>query len=730
MNNKKLKTLLAQLSISVLLLGQVTPVVALTAPTAPTAPEAPESPEAPEAPESPEAPEAPESPTSPVQDPVEEPQPPQEEPSNPIEDSQPEPASDPDPSPAPTEGSQDTSNTDNEVVDSAGGQSSSGEVGDVEIDTGDATTTAVGVTNANTNLSLDDTDGLPTISVDNSGNGTDSDNSATVSTEHDSLTIQDNVAIVTNNLKADTTTGDNDASRNVGNSEINTGNANTTGTLINSVNTNIDGVSVYEFNIADDHIGDYVLDFSSDNCISGCVGDYDVSNTGNGSDSQNTSLVDVGSSDVSFQNNDATLENYMVLSSDSGNNTADNNTGGDSDINTGDANIAANVMNFANNNISGDVIYSVVNIFGDMVGDILFPEEVLNTDVANTGNGSDSTNTASANIDNSDETYQYNNANIQNNLLADTNTGDNSTSSNTGGNNSIETGDTSTDVSVINIANTNIVGDMWLVLVNTAGEWLGQIMGTDANGNIAVSQGLAFNVDENGEISVTNADNGSGSTNTGTVNQQTNTTTVQNNTANIVNDLDLSANTGGNSASRNTGGDNSIETGDANIIANIVNFVNNNISGGGRLFVNVVNVFGSWIGDFVMPGSESESENIAQNDQSPAIGGTSLPNTNNSNGSSQSDSASNTQEEPLDEAIFTPTAAPTIIAARKTGSSIVGGAVAGIAQTSADEVIEDITQAITGTIVEPSTKTKINLAWLILLAPPAVLGLFIRRRFA
>ena len=65
-----------------------------------------------------------------------------------------------------------------------------------------------------------------------------------------------------------------------------------------------------------------------------------------------------------------------------------------------------------------------------------------------------------------------------------------------------------------------------------------------------------------------------------------------------MNNVDLYANTGGNSASRNTGGDNSITTGDATIVANIINFVNTNISGNGRLFVNVVNVFGSWFGDF------------------------------------------------------------------------------------------------------------------------------------
>ena len=63
-------------------------------------------------------------------------------------------------------------------------------------------------------------------------------------------------------------------------------------------------------------------------------------------------------------------------------------------------------ITFANNNIIGDVVYGVVNIFGDLVGDILLTEEALATlcggcggdvTVQNTDNGADSTNTAVAN---------------------------------------------------------------------------------------------------------------------------------------------------------------------------------------------------------------------------------------------------------------------------------------------------------------------------------------------
>ena len=74
-----------------------------------------------------------------------------------------------------------------------------------------------------------------------------------------------------------------------------------------------------------------------------------------------------------------------------------------------------------------------------------------------------------------------------------------------------------------------------------------------------------------------------------------------------------------------------------------MNFVNNNITGGGKLVVTFVNVFGSWIGDFITPGNH---KNNNTNDN-PAIGG--LPSqdqpANNSNNiqqeSSQNSSSGN-----------------------------------------------------------------------------------------
>ena len=642
---KKVKKLLAVGLTVLMLLVQSPAIYAQTAPTPPTAPE--NTYEAPEAPEAPTPPPNPYDEEEEVVDPTPTPEPEQSVESEPTGEAQ--AASDETGTGGETGSTAETEST---------GQTADGKVGDPEINTGDATVAGSIVNDTNNNqatgssgsASVSNDDGG--VSVVNKDNGTNSDNTGSATIVNNDTSIKDNSATVKNDLALDSTTGDNSTSKNVGDSSIDTGDANTTGTLVNTVNTNIDGVAVSEFNIADDHVGDIILDFAS-NCISGCgLFDATAQNSGNGSDSTNDASVDSVANNLNFQNNDATVENGMTLDSDSGNNTADKNTGGDSEITTGDANVAANVLNFANNNLEGAIIYGVVNIFGNLVGDIIFPDGTCCFEDAlakNSGNGSDSTNLAAINQEVNNQDFQYNDANIENNLIFDATTGDNQTARNTDGSSSIETGDANIDAQVVNIANTNISGGNWyMVLVNEAGKWIGKIIGADGN-YYAGSEGLEFLVSDSGEITVVNAGNGSGSTNTGTVNSVVNNTNVQTNTANITNNLNLSANTGGNSASRNTGGDNSIVTGDANIVANIVNFVNNNITGGGTLYVLVVNVFGSWLGDFVGPGQEKQNETYAQ-----AVGGPSGdPNQGDSGGSSDSSNSqtasTNSPSDPPDE---------------------------------------------------------------------------------
>jgi hypothetical protein len=180
-----------------------------------------------------------------------------------------------------------------------------------------------------------------------------------------------------------------------------------------------------------------------------------------------------------------------------------------------------------------------------------------------------------------------------------------------------------------------------LVIVNQAGKWIGKIVGSPDGANMAGSAGTEFEVDPiTGEVTAvgantSNSGNGDNTTNTASNNTTNNSTTTQSNDAKIQNNLNLTANTGGNATNFNTGGNSNIKTGDVNVIANLVNFVNNNITGGGKLVVTVVNVFGSWIGDFVAPGQQKQAHNTTSGSSN---GGGS--NNNNNNGNSNSGGSS------------------------------------------------------------------------------------------
>src|SRR3972149_491642 len=632
---------------------------------------------------------------------------------------------------ASTSGDSGSSTTLSSPTSGAGSQNQNGQAGSTTIATGDATNVGNISTTANNNLTSS-----PQVSgsgsgaqVVNSGNGTSSTNSGSVGVTSDTNTIQNNSAIVGNDLNQETTTGDNSASMNTGGDNvITTGDANTTGTIVTGVNTNLDAVTVYEFNISDDHLGDYVLDLANATCISGCTpADVTVKNDGNGEGSTNTGDVDIDLTDNTFQTNDALIENNMNLISDTGDNKTSMNTGGDNTITTGDANVSGSVVNMVNTNIVGNVVYAVVNIFGDLVGDIILPDGSIlaccvgSVTATNVANGSDSTNTVNIDQSSSTTSSQFNNVDIQNNLVLDATTGENDVNKNTNGASSVTTGDANLVAQVLNVANTNLVGgNWWLVLVNEAGRWIGRIIGADGQ-NYGGSGGFEFIVSESGEITAVNSGNGADSTNTANVSQSTNTTTSQTNNATIVNNVNLSSNTGGNNANMNTGGNNSIATGDANVIASIVNFVNNNINGGGKLFVTVINVFGSWLGDFVGPGQTKEN-----NDSGNSGGGLGGVGGNASQGDSQeSGSAQQSGNSEVSSSSIATSVLGLFINSTGNGSGSISF---GNDQESVQAVMGVSDDGQGGNPTAGNKVVRINLAWLTPLIPLGILVLLRKRR--
>ena len=634
------------------------------------------------------------------------------------------------------------------------GVSQNGQTGDTRVETGDATNTGaasnIGNTNAAANANGTAGGGAAgSVGIVNSNNGQNSQNNGSVVVVNDNTTNQSNTADLNNTLNQSSNSGNNSVSgNNNGNATIKTGDANTSGTIVNAVNTNVEGLMISEFNIEEDQNGDFVLDFAA-NCISGCenAGSVYAKNSGNAQNSTNNADITTVNNNTTFQNNDAGIANNLILDANSGYNVGDGNNNGDTRIQTGDANIAANALTFANTNIAGNVVYGVVNIYGDLQGDILFPEELAamlaegcttcgsgDTTVTNSGNGQGSTNNASVRDTTNNQVFQNNDAVIDNVLDVKATTGDNKTSGNNKGDNTIITGDVDVMAQVLNVANTNILGgNMWLVLVNEAGRWVGKIMGAPEGSNMAASTGTEFTVDEKGDVTASNTNNGQNSTNNTAITNETNNTTVQTNNANVTNNLQLNANTGKNSASGNNGGNNTIETGDVNVVANIVNFVNNNIAGNGKLFVTVVNVFGSWMGDFVAPGQKQEPKPALAQQAEEARGGASAGSSNNSNqpaDSHQETNSSDANNDDEDSDAVTTTYTGTTYRATVRGGGTVGQAVGGnegTAQVAGVSTGLDTSAGAFDVETAGKKKVKINLAMILFVLPLFAVWMMLRK---
>lgn len=462
----------------------------------------------------------------------------------------------------------------------------------------------------NTVVNLDDLCGCDASAGSvNSGNGAGSNNNANTNSNSVIDVTNTNSLNLVNNEDLGVNTGKNEADKNMGDGVIESGDANISFTTINfGNNTGVD-LQTANFDIVDTRSEDLIITWPTSGW--GGTGSGSV-NTGNGADSNNNANTN-SSSNTSIDNtNNLNLDNNVTLYANTGDNSADANMGAGI-IDTGDANIANNIINFLNNNIVAGAqwLLSTVNIYGDMSGNIVLPREAdlsgcgCASDISaiNSGNGSNSTNTTSSTSNDTLLVNNLNNAVINNNLGIDANTGNNSADKNMGST-SINTGNLDVNSNLVTVANTNTVGQgdtWWLVLVNNQGEWTGKIVGAN-EGDTIDGSGLTFGIGPNGQIVALNSGNGADSNNN--ANTTSNNTTTINNTNNAVinNNVNIVANTGNNTADKNMQGA-SITTGDVNVANNIVNFINNNFVGR-KFVITVVNIFGKFSGDIVPPDQE------------------------------------------------------------------------------------------------------------------------------
>ncbi len=281
----------------------------------------------------------------------------------------------------------------------------------------------------------------------------------------------------------------------------------------------------------------------------------------------------------SVQSN-ATVTNNVTIDSNTGANSA---TGDDTvTITTGDAIALLSLLNRINFLMVDSVLHvAVINIFGTFTGNILLPDLLagLSTTCETCGGVS---------VDNTAE--------VTTNATLTADTGNNTVTASDG---TVTTGNATAAVQLFDFVNTLIYGSQHAALyIHNFGTWNGQFLGwADGTGGVSEELVVPFGTCDSCYDGISAA-----------------------NHANVTNNIQMSAITGGNTVAASGAG--SIETGNAFVLANIINFVNTTLIRSFGFF-GFINIFGTWNGDI---GSKS----LFPEDPVPAIGGARVQNQNDS----------------------------------------------------------------------------------------------------
>ncbi len=426
-----------------------------------------------------------------------------------------------------------------------------------------------------------------------------------------------NNADIDRSIDATNNTGDNTLTDNIalngGTNSITTGDAQTVQNISTVVNTNVVAQSaavvikdVFEDSNQDINLSSIVPCFAPGTIVT--PESFTIENSGN-----NVKLIDTSTTNselVIRNNNNATIQNDITLTSNTGDNSAINNISSGTSVNTGDAYSALNLFTMANTNLVGNCyFYGVINLFGSQHGDIILPYEldvlhnsftplIFGSQVTNTGNSTQ----VNQSVTNEKETIikNTNNATVTERVASSNTTGDNvmidTVNFNTLG--SIVTGDANSSHNVIDMVNSNyLANNFFILLINRYGKWDGQVIGLDSSymlipqaGNPSAPNLYSTLITNTGDSLQSNANQLNKST---VVIENTNNLTVDNN-------INLLSNTGRNEAGRFNA---SINTGNAQTNANIVTMGNTNITGDNWFFA-VINIFDDFVGNIIFPRPE------------------------------------------------------------------------------------------------------------------------------
>lgn len=398
-----------------------------------------------------------------------------------------------------------------------------------------------------------------------SGNGTGSDNTIDNNTDvTGDIDLINNVSVLTT-LNSDATSGDAAALFNTTVGDVSTGDAAAIANILNMIQSSWDpangDLTLFSADLFNNYFGDLLFD-PSILLGNGTGSTNDISNNGN------TDLT------INVEEN-ASIENDINLNATSGDATANGNTDV-GDVSTGDATAIANVINMINSMINaGESFIGSINLHGDLNGDILLPQSLLDILL---GNGTNSTNTI-ANTQNTDVDADFTtNSSITNNTNLTANSGDAEANANTTVGD-VSTGDASTSVQEMNLIGQNVQGTKGLlVFVNVLGSWVGMLFGSPVTASIS-------------------GGNGTDSTNTISNTQNTNADIDVTRNYGIVNNLNLNATSGNATANANTTVGN-VSTGNASSSVNLLNMIDSSMNFTDWFGVLFINVFGNWNGSF------------------------------------------------------------------------------------------------------------------------------------
>lgn len=279
-----------------------------------------------------------------------------------------------------------------------------------------------------------------------------------------------------------------------------------------------------------------------------------------------------GNFDITVRN-DGRIDNTLRLDAVSGDATVEANTQAGS-ATTGSADAMANIINIINSSISaGESFLGVINIRGNLEGDILLPENVLDTLLAS--NAPRAT-IDTAQIENGQVLADFNNNTaINNNVTATATSGNALIDQNTITTGQATSGNAATNITIFNLTGQEIIGsNALLVFVNVMGEWVGIITNAPEG---ATSAALGGGISQN--------------------NFAANTTANISNDAQINNDVEVNAESGDATVRRNTKAGNAT-SGNAKAGVNILNIANSQLSFSDWFGVLFINVLGSWYGSF------------------------------------------------------------------------------------------------------------------------------------